>query len=97
MAILEIEQARYRLDQENLAASSRLDDNVWFTMTAPLPSLLLALLLAGLPSRAAEPALDVAAIDRGRILLAAAAALELAPLSITRFPAKFSEGGPNDY
>ncbi len=35
--------------------------------------------------------------DRRRILAAAQAALELEPLSITRFRAKLSEGGPNDF
>ncbi len=40
---------------------------------------------------------DVAAIDRERILKAAAKALAQAPLSITAFPAKLSEGGVNDF
>ena len=42
-------------------------------------------------------ATDVAAIDRERILKAADAALALPPLTITKFHAKFSEGGPNDF
>ena len=46
---------------------------------------------------ATKHALDIAAIDRERILKAVKAALELPPLTITKFPAKFSEGGPNDY
>ena len=41
--------------------------------------------------------LDVAAIDRDRILRAAAAVPALPPLTITKFRAKLSEGGPNDY
>ena len=41
--------------------------------------------------------LDVAAIDRERIMKAADAALKQAPVSITAFPAKLSEGGPNDF
>ncbi|MEQ1851536.1 MAG: alginate lyase family protein, partial [Chthoniobacteraceae bacterium] len=41
--------------------------------------------------------LDVAAIDRARILKAADAALKQTPVSITAFPAKLSEGGPNDF
>lgn len=41
--------------------------------------------------------LDVAAIDRERILPAADAALTLAPISIAKFRAKLSEGGANDY
>ena len=40
---------------------------------------------------------DVAAIDRGRILKAADAALTAAPISITAFPAAASPGGPNDF
>jgi hypothetical protein len=40
---------------------------------------------------------SVAAIDRDRILKAANAALALEPLTITRFPAKLSPGGPNDF
>ena len=40
---------------------------------------------------------DVAAIDRDRILAAAAKALERQPLTITAERAKLSEGGPNDY
>jgi len=43
------------------------------------------------------PRVDVAAIDRGRILKAASAALGIEPLTITKFPAKLSEGGPNDF
>lgn len=41
--------------------------------------------------------LDVAAIDRERILRASTAALEQKPVSITTTPAKLSEGGPNDF
>jgi hypothetical protein len=43
------------------------------------------------------PALDVAAIDRDRILQAAGAALKMEPVTITKFRAKLSEGGPNDF
>jgi hypothetical protein len=41
--------------------------------------------------------LDVAAIDRERILKAANAALSLDPITITKFHAKLGEGGPNDF
>ncbi len=41
--------------------------------------------------------LDVAAIDRVRILKAADAALKKAPVTITKFRSKLSEGGPNDF
>jgi hypothetical protein len=40
---------------------------------------------------------DLAAIDRERILKAANAALGLAPVTITKYPARLSEGGLNDY
>ena len=49
------------------------------------------------PPAAPKLALDVAAIDRERILKAANAALEIAPLTITKFRAKLSEGGTNDF
>ena len=41
--------------------------------------------------------LDVAAIDRVRILKAAAAALKQNPVTITAYPAKLGEGGLNDF
>jgi hypothetical protein len=41
--------------------------------------------------------LDVAKLDRARILKAANAALVLEPVTITKFPAKLSDGGPNDF
>lgn len=41
--------------------------------------------------------IDVAAIDRSRILRAAKAALALKPITVTKFRAKLSEGGPNDF
>jgi len=46
---------------------------------------------------AGAAALDVAAIDRERILKAAGAALESKPITITAFRAKWSEGGLNDF
>jgi hypothetical protein len=45
----------------------------------------------------AAPAFDVAAIDRERILKAAAAAMSLEPVAITTLRAKLSDGGPNDF
>ena len=47
----------------------------------------------------AEPAssIDVAAIDRVRILTAANKALALEPITITRFRAELSDGGSNDF
>lgn len=44
-----------------------------------------------------DSTLDVAAIDRSRILKAAKRALKLKPLSITTVRAKLSEGGANDF
>src|ERR1019366_4138386 len=57
------------------------------------------LLLAGAACFAAvaAPAIDVATIDRERILKAAAAALKQEPVTIASFRAKFSDGGPNDF
>jgi beta-galactosidase len=49
------------------------------------------------PTAAAKLTLDVAAIDRERILKAAGAALGIEPPTITKFRAKLSEGGPNDF
>ena len=46
---------------------------------------------------AGAAALDVAAIDRERILKAAEAALDAKPITITEFRAKLSEGGLNDF
>ncbi|MGA2060034.1 MAG: alginate lyase family protein [Thermoguttaceae bacterium] len=46
---------------------------------------------------ASAPAIDVAAIDRRRIMKAASAALGMEPVTITKFRAKLSEGGPNDF
>jgi len=48
-------------------------------------------------SEAPRPVIDVAAIDRGRILTAATAALAIPPVTITAFRAELSEGGPNDF
>lgn len=47
--------------------------------------------------RAPKLTLDVAAVDRERILKAATAALEQKSVSITTTPAKLSEGGSNDF
>src|SRR5712671_3864849 len=41
--------------------------------------------------------LDLAAIDRERILKAANTALDLEPPTIAKYHAKLSEGGPNDF
>jgi hypothetical protein len=48
-------------------------------------------------SSASKVTVDVGAIDRERILKAAEAALGKEPVTITTFPAKLSEGGPNDF
>lgn len=44
-----------------------------------------------------NPLIDVASIDRERILKRANAALAIAPISITQSRSKLSEGGPNDF
>jgi len=49
------------------------------------------------PVNKPKPAIDVGAIDRERILKAANAALKIEPLTITKYRAKLSAGGPNDF
>jgi hypothetical protein len=64
-------------------------------MKLVLPLFSFVLLGTSITGRAAD--VDVLAIDRDRILRMAAAALQAEALSITKFPAKLSEGGPNDF
>ncbi|HZV33555.1 MAG TPA: alginate lyase family protein [Verrucomicrobiae bacterium] len=60
--------------------------------------LLLGLPLGALIHAAELPATtEVAEIDRARILKAADAALTIAPITITKFRAPLSPGGPNDF
>jgi hypothetical protein len=54
-------------------------------------------LVAAAPAAEPATAIDVAAIDRARILKAAQAALAIEPITITKFRAPLSEGGPNDF
>ncbi|HEY1661857.1 MAG TPA: alginate lyase family protein [Verrucomicrobiae bacterium] len=58
---------------------------------------LLCLSFYSVATAVAGTAFNVADIDRGRILAAASHALTLPPLTITKFRAKLSEGGPHDY
>lgn len=55
-----------------------------------------AALLAGTVVTAA-PAVDVGAVEHDRILRLAHEALAVEPITITKFHAKFSPGGPNDF
>jgi hypothetical protein len=68
---------------------------------APAPDTDKAKIAPKATSEAKPPApkltLDVAAIDRERIMKAATSALGLKPVSITTTPAKLSEGGLNDF
>src|SRR5580704_4535542 len=57
----------------------------------------LCLMVVPASGQPAKPTVDVAAIDKARILKAASAALELAPLTITKYTTKLSDGGPNDF
>src|ERR1039458_3523088 len=58
----------------------------------------LALLIGFVATTAlAAPAFDVAEIDRGRLLKAAATASNLEPVTLTTLRAKLSDGGPNDF
>lgn len=55
------------------------------------------LTLLGAAIAIAQPAFNVVDIDRGRILAAAGNALDLPPITITKFHAKSSNGGLHDY
>ncbi|HEY4414724.1 MAG TPA: alginate lyase family protein [Verrucomicrobiae bacterium] len=67
-------------------------------LSAMISRLLIAVFSFSLFTALAAPVtIDVAAIDRERILQAASRALEQAPLTITSFHAKYSDGGPNDF
>lgn len=75
-------------------------------MTTPIVQLrfvfILGFLLAGIaPGACAETSalsgIDVASIDRARILKAANAALAVQPITITKYRAKLSEGGAHDF
>jgi hypothetical protein len=58
---------------------------------------LLPWVAVGSPPAEYAYSIDVAVIDRARILKAAQAALALEPINITTFSAALSEGGPNDF
>jgi Alginate lyase len=62
-----------------------------------LRSLCAAFLLAAVTAVAAPSALNLAKIDHDRILRDAAAALKQAPITITKYHARLSEGGPHEY
>jgi Alginate lyase len=55
------------------------------------------LVLSAAVSSFADATIDVAQIDHDRILAAAATALNQAPVTITAYRAKLSDGGPNDF
>jgi hypothetical protein len=86
---------QFRLAQW-LAVLALWHSNATFQARAQTPARTNAILI---PANAAPSKLqlDVAAIDRERILKAANAALALEPVTITRFPARLSEGGLNDF
>lgn len=65
--------------------------------TAISPRICFALIFFYAVGIMAAPALDVAQIDHHRILNEASNALMLGPITITKYPAKLSEGGPNDF
>jgi alpha-galactosidase len=53
--------------------------------------------VAGAGGAQTQPTINVAKIDHERILRAAGRALALAPISITQYRAKLSDGGPDDF
>lgn len=64
--------------------------------TAIFP-LLAGLFLCPTPAAPTAPAINIAAIDRDRILKAADDALQQEPVTITQFPANLSQGGLRDF
>lgn len=68
-------------------------------MTRRMLSILLISLICGTGhfAHAAQGMIDIAKIDRERILKAAAAAMNQTPISITQFHAALSSGGVHDY
>jgi hypothetical protein len=68
-------------------------------MAIPVSVLFVAVLAAapGPAPTMAKPAIDVGAVDRNRILRAAEAALDHAPLTVTAPTSPRSAGGPHDY
>jgi len=58
---------------------------------------LLVLIVVAVAGNSFGGDIDVAAIERARVLKAADLALALEPITITRYRAKLSEGGPNDF
>ena len=68
----------------------RIRPNCWLPLLILLP-------VSHLGFAAGKLAVDVAAIDRERILAAAASALKVEPITITKFRAKLSEGGAHDF
>lgn len=67
------------------------------TMRTLVHCLIASLLLAVVQPAFASASIDVAQVDHDRILRAAAAAMNQAPVTITAYHAKLSEGGPHDF
>jgi hypothetical protein len=68
---------------------------VWIACTSMAASVALADATVARP--ADSQALDVASFDRERILRLADQALGMAPVAVTQFRARLSEGGPHDF
>lgn len=62
-----------------------------------IPAIISLLLVSVATTAFADPTFSVAEMDRDRILTAASNALTLPPVTITKYRAKLSDGGPNDY
>jgi hypothetical protein len=72
-------------------------ENAITSAIAMAAALALIAVTAADTTQPARPTVDVAAVDKERILKAAKAALEIEPLTITKYTAKLSQGGPNDF
>jgi hypothetical protein len=79
-----------------LAASGQAADRVATNLVAPVKIGTNSLVATNLMAPA-KVSVDVGTIDRDRILRLASAALVIEPITITKYHAKYSEGGPNDF
>jgi len=61
------------------------------------PEICFIFLILNIARIGSSASVDVAAVDRARILKAADAAMKLEPITITKYRAQLSEGGPQDF
>src|SRR6267142_2052121 len=99
---LSLPMGKYRIEWINtlsgrVAKSEDVMVNGDFRVVSPTYTEDIALRIKSTAQAAAPVEVDVAQVDRDRILKAANAAMKMEPISITQFRARLSEGGPNDF